>query len=141
MRSMASLFVVALALMPSLASASSQFPKEKVKTGIHPSGGFYGIYEIECSEGVVANIASVQGNGRWCLNHEGELACFRRSRDASETACLMLKVAASQHDRFLGYGKQRYRLDRRGTENPGVLASVGSGDGQWPRLMGIGRAG
>ena len=102
MGSMVKLFVFAIAFMSAMASASSEFSKEKVKTGIHPSGGFYGIYEIECSDGAVTSIASVQGDGRWCLNHEGELACFRRSRDASEKACLNVKVAASQDDAFSG---------------------------------------
>lgn len=78
--------------------AAGDISMQKTKTGILPSGGFYGIYQVECHDQSSASIVSLDRRGRWCVNYQGELNCFRRSQEASHMACANVDVAASEED-------------------------------------------
>ena len=67
--------------------AAETLPLEKIKTGILPAGGFYGVYEVTCRDQTAANVVSTERGGRWCTSFDGQLSCFNRSQDASRRAC------------------------------------------------------
>lgn len=94
---MTSIFLTAgLAMAP--VQAAGDMSLQKTKTGILPSGGFYGIYQVDCHGQRSASIVSLDRRGRWCTNYEGELSCFRRSQEASHMACATADVAATEED-------------------------------------------
>ena len=80
-------FILAAGLMGSHAFAADKLSLQVIKTGILPAGGFYRIYEVACKEATNANVARLQGQGDWCVNDNGELACFSDSQQASRKAC------------------------------------------------------
>ena len=79
--------LLGVVLLAPIAFASDSMARERVKTGILLSGGFYRIYEVACSEGNSASVASLKGGRRWCSSHEGELNCVGRVQEAAEMAC------------------------------------------------------
>lgn len=92
------LFAV-MTLYGAVSHASDRIHIEKVKTGILPSGGFYSLYEVDCSGQITAAIASLNGQKRWCSLHEGAMNCHSSKQDASVSAC-MSGVLASTDDNF-----------------------------------------
>jgi hypothetical protein len=90
------LLTAGLAVAPTQAAGTISL--EKTKTGILPSGGFYGLYQVTCHDQSSASVVSLERRGRWCLNYEGELSCFRRSQEASHMACASADVAVSEQD-------------------------------------------
>ena len=91
-----------LAVMFSFAAAVAQasviMPLEKVKTGILPSGGLYSVYNVTCHDESLASVVSTQRRGRWCVEYDGQLSCFREAQEASRVACFSTDVAASKDD-------------------------------------------
>ncbi len=77
------------------AFAENTVSLEVIKTGILPAGGFYRIYEITCRDETVVNVATLQGRANWCVNDDGELACFSNSKQASAKACNTASELAS----------------------------------------------
>lgn len=90
--------VVSMALASAVAHSEETFQAEKVKTGILPSGGFYKVYSVACSEDRTAAIASVNRNKRWCMSYEGQMNCFSRVQEASARACMSDTVASADSD-------------------------------------------
>ena len=90
------LLTAGLAVAPTQAAGTISL--EKTKTGILPSGDFYGLYQVNCHHQSSASIVSLDRRGRWCLNYEGELSCFRRSQEAAHMACATVDVAVSEED-------------------------------------------
>lgn len=90
------LLAAGLAVAPTQAAGTMSL--EKTKTGILPSGGFYGIYQVSCHDQSTASIVGLDRRGRWCVNYEGELSCFRRSQEASHMACTTADVVAGEED-------------------------------------------
>lgn len=87
--------LVTLGLMGSLAHGSESLAREKVKTGILPSGGFYQIYQVACSDQKSTSLASLDGGRRWCTSDDGNLSCFSRVQEAHDRACSTLKLAST----------------------------------------------
>ena len=98
MRSVVAVIVFLASLAGTQAFAGQPGAPEKVKTGILPSGEFYSLYNVTCSDGRQESVSSLQRGTRWCTEHAGELACFRRSTVASQVACMSSDVAASIED-------------------------------------------
>lgn len=69
------------------ATATASVPVERVKSGILPAGGFYHLYEVTCTAGNTASIASLDRSTRWCTGDSADVSCFRRSHQAAEAAC------------------------------------------------------
>jgi hypothetical protein len=87
--------VTSMVLLGASAIASSDdFDTKKVKTGILPAGGFFSLYEVDCSGNVTAAIASLNGQSRWCSLQGGAMNCFSSSQLASINACMQDEVAA-----------------------------------------------
>ena len=105
MRIIIGFLITCMALLGAFAQASAVYDTEKVKTGILPSGGFYVIYQVDCTEQFTAEIASLKGKRRWCTSYDGEMSCFQRKQDASHKACLTGALAAAD-DSLEGVDKQ-----------------------------------
>ncbi|MFK7974573.1 MAG: hypothetical protein AB8C02_00465 [Halioglobus sp.] len=78
---------VAALLMVNAAHATSFIKTERLKTGIHPKGGFYKIYQVQCDTRSTATIASLEGNKRWCIANDSSMTCFRQKQTAANNAC------------------------------------------------------
>ena len=76
--------------------ADSDLPRERIKTGILPNGGFYTLYSVTCSDNRMAEVASTDRRQRWCARAGTELACFRSADAASSKACGAVRVASRQ---------------------------------------------
>lgn len=98
MRSILTSLIVMFFLAAAVAQASVIMPLEKVKTGILPSGGLYRIYKVTCHDESSASVVSTQKRGRWCVEYDGQLSCFREAQEASKVACISADVAASKDD-------------------------------------------
>lgn len=97
MRIVNGLLITFMALFGAFAQASAAYDTEKIKTGILPSGDFFGIYEVNCPDQVTAEIASLKGKRRWCAaSYDGGVSCFQRKQAASLKACLSGAVAVSE---------------------------------------------
>lgn len=85
--------LVALAMGLATAATADTPALEKVKTGIHPDGGFYSLYSLRCDNDAVASIASFDGRSQWCTQQGDALVCSRNARAAWERACRSLELA------------------------------------------------
>ena len=98
MRVLLTPLVLTFFLAAAVAQAAGAIPLEKVKTGILPSGGLYRIYKVTCHDQSSASVVSTQRRGRWCVDYDGQLSCFRESQEASKVACSSTGLAASEDD-------------------------------------------
>ncbi len=88
-----------LGLFATGANAAQTLGIEKTKTGILPNGGFYGLYEVSCSDEHSASIGALsRRSGPWCVERQGELQCFSRSQEAAFAACHSVELADTDSD-------------------------------------------
>jgi hypothetical protein len=93
MRFLTAAFLGSLSLA-SFATDATEGPQlDKVKKGILPSGGYYSLYEVACDDGSTTAIVNKHNQRRWCANDDGQLNCFRRSKEASTMACSDISLA------------------------------------------------
>ena len=85
-------------LIPAATLAQQDLPREKIKTGILPSGGFYSLYAVTCSDESTQYVARMDRRTRWCVQSGAELACYRMAEQASDRACSGLEIAATESD-------------------------------------------
>lgn len=74
-------------LMAATAHTAQFIPTERVKTGIHPDGGFYKLYQVQCDSKTTTTIASLEGNRRWCVANDESMNCYKRKQTAANNAC------------------------------------------------------
>ncbi len=96
MRSLSYIAILTASLMSAAVYADNPLAREKVKTGILPSGGFYSLYDVSCNDDTTSSIASLDRGVKWCALTGSTLACFRIADQASDTACASLQVAANE---------------------------------------------
>lgn len=93
------LAVCILGLFAVAAGATEQLAIQKTKTGILPTGGFYGLYEVSCRDERTASIGALSRRaGPWCVERQGSLQCFARPQEAALTACNSLELAGVDSD-------------------------------------------
>lgn len=83
------------ALLPTTSLAEQALDREKIKTGILPSGGFYSLYAVTCADESTQYIAKTDRRTRWCVQSGAGLDCYRMVEQASNRACAGLEVAAT----------------------------------------------
>lgn len=96
MRFLPTLAVSASLLLSTAAFAEDSLPRERIKTGILPNGGFYTMYAVTCSDDRVVEVASTDRRQRWCAQSGSDLACFRNADAASDKACSASNLAANE---------------------------------------------
>ena len=67
--------------------AESAVSKDRVKTGILPSGKFYSIYQVNCLDKTQTHIAMMDRRRTWCTVDGLELDCYRQPQEAAARAC------------------------------------------------------
>ena len=79
----------ALTMVLSSASvlADSAVSKDKIKTGILPSGDVYSIYEVSCADDSTTHIAMMDRRHKWCRVDGMNLDCYRMPEQAADQAC------------------------------------------------------
>ncbi len=87
MRPLQSTVSLVIALFSASVIAGSAVSKDKVKTGILPSGDLYSIYEVSCADDSKTQIAVLDRRHNWCVMDGIDLDCFRMPEQAADQAC------------------------------------------------------
>jgi len=98
MRNVIATLICAACLVAVSSQASEATSLKKSKTGILPAGGFYSLYEASCDDQRTVSLASLERRGRWCSEYQGELNCFRQSKQALQAACVSRELAKTEEE-------------------------------------------
>lgn len=82
--------------------ADSSLARDKIKSGILPSGDLYSIFEIQCPDASKTHIAMMDRRTRWCMIEGAGLKCVREADLAADQACAASQLQIAGGDETLG---------------------------------------